>query len=98
MGKRGAPTATANDEPRKYEPNRRIVGPERMTLAKDLVERYSAGASIRDLTKATGRSYGFCHRMLVESGVVLRARLGKQPNPARALPTAPAQHGTWILA
>ena len=55
---------------------RRIVGAERATLAKDLVKRYSSGESIRALASSTGRSYGFVHRVLTESGVQLRQRGG----------------------
>ena len=58
------------------EKGRRIVGAERQTLAKDLVKRYTSGESIRALASSTGRSYGFVHRMLSESGVSLRGRGG----------------------
>ena len=66
-----AATATASTEK-----GRRIVGAERQTLAKDLVKRYSSGESIRALAASTGRSYGFVHRVLTESGVQLRQRGG----------------------
>jgi hypothetical protein len=55
---------------------RRIVANERFTLAKDLVKRYLSGESIRALAASTGRSYGFVHRVLTESGVKLRQRGG----------------------
>jgi hypothetical protein len=58
------------------EKGRRIVGVERQTLAKDLVKRYTDGESIRALASSTGRSYGFVHRVLTESGVQLRQRGG----------------------
>jgi Helix-turn-helix domain len=58
------------------EKGRRIVGTERQNLAKDLVKRYSSGESIRALASDTGRSYGFVHRVLTESGVQLRQRGG----------------------
>jgi predicted transcriptional regulator len=58
------------------EKGRRIVGAERQTLAKDLVKRYTSGESIRALASSTGRSYGFVHRVLTESGVQLRQRGG----------------------
>ena len=54
----------------------RITGGERNKLAADLKRRYTSGASIRDLASETGRSYGFVHRMLSESGVALRGRGG----------------------
>ncbi len=58
------------------EKGRRIIGAERQTLAKDLVKRYTTGESIRALASSTGRSYGFVHRVLTESGVQLRQRGG----------------------
>ncbi|GAA3094515.1 hypothetical protein GCM10020001_007930 [Nonomuraea salmonea] len=45
-------------------------------LAGDLKKRYAAGESIRALAASTGRSYGFIHRILSESGVTLRGRGG----------------------
>jgi predicted transcriptional regulator len=54
----------------------RITGGERNKLAADLKRRYTSGASIRELASETGRSYGFVHRMLSESGVTLRGRGG----------------------
>lgn len=55
---------------------RRVTGGERDKLATDLKKKYSAGASIRELAESTGRSYGFIHRVLSESGVELRGRGG----------------------
>lgn len=54
----------------------RITGGERNKLATDLKRRYTSGSSIRVLAAETGRSYGFVHRMLNESGVQLRGRGG----------------------
>lgn len=54
----------------------RITGDDRERLGSQLRERYLAGASIRELAGETGRSYGFVHRMLVDSGVELRRRGG----------------------
>ena len=54
----------------------RITGGERSKLAADLKRKYSSGKSIRDLASETGRSYGFVHRILAESGVSLRGRGG----------------------
>jgi hypothetical protein len=53
---------------------RRIVGAERRTMARDLVKRYTSGETIRGLADSTGRSYGFVHRVLTESGVAMRQR------------------------
>ena len=54
----------------------RISGPQRDSLATDLKKKYEKGASIRSLAVETGRSYGFVHRLLSESGVELRGRGG----------------------
>lgn len=42
----------------------------------ELKAGYEKGASIRTLATDTGRSYGYVHRALVESGVTLRGRGG----------------------
>ena len=55
---------------------RRITGPEREEVAARLRDRYTQGASIRELMTLTGRSYGWTHRLLRESGAVLRGRGG----------------------
>jgi transposase len=55
---------------------RRVAGGERDKLATDLKKKYAAGASIRELAASTGRSYGFVHRILSESGTALRGRGG----------------------
>lgn len=54
----------------------RVTGADRTKLATDLKARYNAGESIRSLATATGRSYGFIHRLLTETGVALRGRGG----------------------
>lgn len=54
----------------------RITGAERDKLAGDLRRKYDSGASIRALAESTGRSYGFIHRILSESGTNLRGRGG----------------------
>lgn len=54
----------------------RITGGDRTKLAADLKKQYSSGRSIRELAGETGRSYGFVHRLLAESGVTLRGRGG----------------------
>jgi hypothetical protein len=53
-----------------------VTGEDRSKLATDLKNRYNAGESIRSLATATGRSYGFIHRILTETGVALRGRGG----------------------
>ena len=54
----------------------RITGTQRDKLATDLKKKYEKGASIRALAESTGRSYGFVHRVLSETGVTLRGRGG----------------------
>ena len=54
----------------------RITGADRETLAQDLRTRYDGGESIRALAESSGRSYGFVHRILTESGAELRSRGG----------------------
>ncbi len=59
----------------------RITGGERTSLADALREKYEGGASIRALAEQSGRSYGFVHRILSESGVPLRGRGGATRGP-----------------
>ena len=54
----------------------RVTGADRSKLATTLGKRYDNGESIRDLAASTGRSYGFIHRILTETGVRLRGRGG----------------------
>jgi hypothetical protein len=61
----------------------RVTGADRSELAADLARRYGAGESIRSLATSTGRSYGFIHRILTETGVALRGR-GGAPKRATA--------------
>lgn len=60
----------------KIAKGQRITGAERDALGEQLQQRYLAGASIRELAAETGRSYGFVHRLLVDSGAELRGRGG----------------------
>jgi hypothetical protein len=62
----------------------RVTGDDRTKLASDLKKRYDAGDSIRSLAAATGRSYGFVHRILSETGVTLRGRGGATRGKAKA--------------
>ncbi|HEU4490721.1 MAG TPA: helix-turn-helix domain-containing protein [Jiangellales bacterium] len=62
----------------------RISGSDRDKLATDLRKKYEGGASIRDLASETGRSYGFVHRVLSETGVQLRGRGGATRGRAKA--------------
>jgi hypothetical protein len=62
----------------------RVTGTARERLAADLKKKYSQGRSIRALAEETGRSYGFVHRMLSESGVTLRGRGGATRGKVKA--------------
>jgi hypothetical protein len=54
----------------------RVTGDDRDTLSGQLKTKYEGGASIRALAEEHGRSYGFVHRILSESGATLRGRGG----------------------
>jgi Helix-turn-helix domain len=63
----------------------RVIGVDRSRLGTLLGKRYDSGESIRSLAASTGRSYGFVHRLLTESGVELRRRGGAtRSHPARS--------------
>lgn len=64
----------------------RVTGGERDRLAAELRRKYDSGASIRTLADSTGRSYGFVHRILTESGATLRGRGGATRGRARQQP------------
>ena len=54
----------------------RITGAQRGTLSSQYAKRYAAGESIRKIAEDAGRSFGFVHGVLKESGVGLRGRGG----------------------
>ena len=54
----------------------RVTGGDRDRLAADLKRKYESGPSIRLRAETSGRSYGFVHRILSESGASLRGRGG----------------------
>jgi hypothetical protein len=54
----------------------RVTGGDRDALAGQLKSKYESGTSIRALAAEAGRSYGFVHRILSESGASLRGRGG----------------------
>lgn len=74
----------------------RITGPQRQELAAELARRYQAGESIRALAEDTGRSFGFVHGLVKESGVTLRGRGGATRGAAAE--AARAARGTSPLA
>lgn len=64
----------------------RVTGDVRETLGRELRTKYEAGASIRELAAQTGRSYGFVHRLLGESGARYRGRGGATRGRGRSRP------------
>jgi hypothetical protein len=61
----------------------RITGDQRSSLGAAFGERYAGGESIRSIAEDTGRSYGFVHGVLKESGASLRGRGGATRGPRR---------------
>ncbi len=51
---------------------------ERKANVDYCVAAYADGASIQDLADTIGRSYGTVHKLLVDAGVTLRPRGGRQ--------------------
>jgi predicted transcriptional regulator len=61
----------------------RITGSDRTKLSAELKKSYDKGKSIRELADSHGRSYGFVHRVLSESGATLRGRGGATRTKAK---------------
>lgn len=61
----------------KLTKRKQVTGAARSRMCSKLKKEYERGASIRALAELTGRSYGFIHRLLLESGVQLRGRGGR---------------------
>jgi hypothetical protein len=77
QGTRAGTTATGKGrDVAELKKGSRVTGGERDKLAEDLKKRYEDGESIRLLAESSGRSYGFVHRILNESGATLRGRGG----------------------
>jgi hypothetical protein len=62
----------------------RITGTQRTELAAELAQRYADGESIRAIAEGTGRSFGFVHGLIKESGVEVRGRGGATRGTAAA--------------
>jgi hypothetical protein len=66
----------------------RMSDDERASVGQDLLRRYEAGASIREICRETGYSIGRVRRLLEDAGVTYRRRGGA--NRSRAgRPAAP---------
>jgi hypothetical protein len=74
--------ARRNQMSSKLPKGSRITGEGRSDLAGTLVQRYQTGESIRSIAEDIGRSYGFVHGVLVESGTAMRGRGGATRGPA----------------
>jgi hypothetical protein len=72
----------------------RITGTQRTELAAALAQRYADGESLRALADDTGRSFGFVHGLIKESGVQVRGRGGATRGGTAAATTVPAANGT----
>ncbi|HUR50797.1 MAG TPA: helix-turn-helix domain-containing protein [Mycobacteriales bacterium] len=77
----GHPASTRRDPGRRDDvvqlaKGKRVTGGDRESLTDQLKKKYEGGSSIRALAEETGRSYGFVHRILSESGASLRGRGG----------------------
>ena len=70
------PAITRGTDVAELKKGSRVTGGDRDKLAEELKKRYEGGESIRLLAESSGRSYGFVHRVLSESGVTLRGRGG----------------------
>lgn len=63
----------------------RMTGEAREQATSAMVEQYAAGKSIREIAEASGRSYGFVHRILSEAGTSLRGRGGATRRKSEAV-------------
>lgn len=61
----------------------RITGKPRNIAAEQFGKKYRKGVSIRTIAQQSGRSYGFVHRVLVESGVQMREHGGPRRGQKR---------------
>lgn len=51
-----------------------VSGSAREAAREAAAKLYAEGATVRHIAAELGRSYGFVHRLLVESGITLRSR------------------------
>ncbi|MEV0055664.1 helix-turn-helix domain-containing protein [Saccharopolyspora shandongensis] len=82
---------------RKIKPGTRLKPAARERLARVLRSKYEKGASIRQLCKESGRSYGIVHRMLAEAGVQFRRR-GVAGKAAEEAAPQRGEHSAPILS
>lgn len=58
----------------------RITGDRRQQLVTEVAKAYADGQSVRMISESIGRSYGFVHNLLAESGIDRRNRGGYHRN------------------
>lgn len=63
------------------QPYAKIKGAQRERVTKLIKQQYARGRSIRHIASSIGRSYGFVHGVLTESGTPLRTRGGDTRSP-----------------
>jgi len=61
----------------RIKPRIQLKGEEREKFVEQVIKAYGHPASIRQICKETGRSYGAIYRVLVDNNVTLRPRGGK---------------------
>ncbi|MEV5778402.1 helix-turn-helix domain-containing protein [Streptomyces antimycoticus] len=68
-------TAKLEDLPRLPR-GKKLIGEDRERFCRSVSVVYDGdpNVSIRDISKATGRSFGFIRTMLIEAGIKLRSR------------------------
>ncbi|MFD3714915.1 helix-turn-helix domain-containing protein [Streptomyces sp. NPDC058677] len=71
------------------EPRRRLQPEQQDRVTSELRKKYDAGASIRALSEESGRSYGYVHQRLYESGVTFRPRGGNRHTSRRPRGSGP---------
>lgn len=59
-------------------PGKRLSGTAREDMREDMRADYEDGASVRDLAREYGCSYGRTHKLLREAGTTMRDRGGVQ--------------------
>jgi hypothetical protein len=69
---------------------RHVKGAEQAAWTRNLVARYDAGESIRNLVTASGRSYRNIRDLLIAGGAAIRTRSGR-PRRRTNRSTPPAQ-------
>lgn len=59
-----------------FTKGQRVTGEDRQQVTQKVKKRYADGESVRSIAESLGRSYGWTHRIVSESGAALRGRGG----------------------